>query len=140
MKKNYMITIKGTQKTGEGADTIELLTVGSMYRKNNSYYIRYEESAATGYEGCTTVVKVDNPARVSMTRYGASRAALTIEKGVRHLCHYGSEFGDFTVGVYADKVLSSLGEKGGDLHFSYTLDINSSFASENEVHINVREC
>ena len=140
MKKNVMISIKGIQKTGESSDTIELLTVGNMYRKKDSYFISYQESAATGYEGCTTVVKVDKPFRVSMMRYGNNRATLMIEKGVRHLCRYGSDYGDITVGIFANKVDSSLSDKGGDLNFSYTLDINSSFASENEVYINVKEC
>ena len=43
------------------------------------------------------------------------------------------------IGVDAKAVRSTLGEDGGDLYFSYTLDVNSSFLSENEVFINIKE-
>ena len=52
MKKDVLITIKGTQKVGGESDVIEMMTTGRFYRKNKLYYISYEETEATGYEGC----------------------------------------------------------------------------------------
>ena len=36
----------------EESDVIEMMTTGRFYRKNKLYYISYEETEATGYEGC----------------------------------------------------------------------------------------
>ena len=44
-----------------------------------------------------------------------------------------------TIGVSGDRVFSDLDDYGGKLQFSYSLDVNTSLASENEVFINVRE-
>ena len=62
------------------------------------------------------------------------------ERGKKHHCHYGTEFGDFMIGVCTDEIRNELEETGGDIYLKYTLDINSSYMSENEMFINVKEC
>ena len=71
MQENFLITIKGTMEQRGDSDTVELMTRGSLVHKEGAYYIVYKETEATGYEGCTTTVKVAEDARkVSMLRYG----------------------------------------------------------------------
>ena len=69
MKENYLITIEGLINMGDDADSVCLTTVGSFYRKNDKHYIVYKETEATGFDGCTTSLKVWENG-VSMTRYG----------------------------------------------------------------------
>ena len=89
MEEKYLITIKGTMEQRGDTDTVELMTRGSLVHKDGAYYIVYKETETTGYEGCTTTVKVADDARkVSMLRYGKQSSQLIIEKGTRHLCHY----------------------------------------------------
>ena len=89
MQENFLITIKGTMEQRGDSDTVELMTRGSLVHKEGAYYIVYKETEATGYEGCTTTVKVAEDARkVSMLRYGKVPSQLIVEKGTRHLCHY----------------------------------------------------
>ena len=141
MQENFLITIKGTMEQRGDSDTVELMTRGSLVHKEGAYYIVYKETEATGYEGCTTTVKVAEDARkVSMLRYGKVPSQLIIEKGARHQCLYDTEYGSLTLGVSGDRIISRLGDDGGDLNFRYTLDINASMATENEVIISVREC
>ena len=118
MEENYLITIKGTMEQRGDTDTVELMTRGSLVHKDGAYYIVYKETETTGYEGCTTTVKVAEDARkVSMLRFGKQSSQLIIEKGTRHLCHY---------------------ETGGRLKFSSTLDSGAeSFISRNLVDITV---
>ena len=88
MQENFLITIKGTMEQRGDSDTVELMTRGSLVHKEGAYYIVYKETEATGYEGCTTTVKVAEDARkVSMLRYGKVPSQLIVEKGTRHLCH-----------------------------------------------------
>lgn len=139
MEEKYLITIKGTMEQDGKSDTVELMTRGSLVHKDGAYYIIYKETEATGYEGCTTTVKVADDARkVSMLRFGKVSSQLIIEKGTRHLCHYETGYGAISLGVAADVIEHQLSDQGGKLNFSYTLDSGAeNFISRNLVAITV---
>ena len=139
MEENYLITIKGTMEQDGKSDTVELMTHGALVHKEGAYYIIYKETEATGYEGCTTTVKVAEDARkVSMLRFGKVPSQLIVEKGTRHLCHYETGYGAISLGVAADVIEHQLTDEGGRVQFSYTLDSGSEdFISRNLVDITV---
>ena len=139
MEEKYLITIKGTMEQRGDTDTVELMTHGSLVHKDRAYYIVYKETETTGYEGCTTTVKVaEDASKVSMLRFGKQTSQLVVEKGTRHLCHYETAYGAISLGVSADEIEHGLDENGGRLKFSYTLDPGAeSFISRNLVDIKV---
>lgn len=139
MKKDVLIEIKGVYRQDGDEDQIELLTTGSYYKRNGHYYIAYDESEATGFEGTHTVLKVEDSDRVTLLRTGTAKSQLIIERGIRHQCHYDTGFGPMTIGVSGDRVVSTLSDQGGRLEFTYSLDVNTLLASENSISINVRE-
>ena len=141
MKKDVLIHITGLYDGPEAQDSMELTTIGSFTHmpKTDSYYITYRESEATGMDGTITTVKVEGDKRVTLIRRGGSKSRLILERGRRHLCYYDTGFGDLMVGIFADLIRCNLQEDGGEVSFRYTLDINSGFASRNEVNITVRE-
>lgn len=139
MKKDVLINIKGIYKNEEDSDVIELFTTGHYYKKNGHYYISYEESEATGFEGSRTTLKVEQEDRVTLQRTGTARTQLIVERGVRHQCHYNVGSGDLMIGVVGNRIKSSLNDSGGNLEFKYSMDINSLLTSENEMYINVKE-
>lgn len=138
MKKDVLISIKGIYTVDDDQDVVELFTTGQYYKKNGDYYIAYEETEATGFEGSRTTLRVERE-RVTLERRGSSNSQLIVEQGVRHQCHYDMGFGDMMIGVIGRRVKSSLDDSGGNLSFHYALDVNSMTASENEMYINVRE-
>ena len=139
MKKDVLISIKGVYNTEDDKDVIELFTTGQYYKKDGCYYICYEESEATGFEGSSTTLKVDAEKMVTLERCGTANSQLIVEQGVRHQCCYDAGYGDLVVGVIGSRIKSSLTDKGGNLEVKYSLDINSMYASENEMHINIKE-
>lgn len=139
MKKDVLISIKGIYKNDEDQDVVEMFTTGTYYKKNGDYYISYKESGATGFEGSRTTLRVEQEDRVTMQRSGPARSQLIIERGVRHQCHYDTGMGDMMIGVLGGSIRSTLGDCGGNLHFNYSLDINSLLTSENELYIHVKE-
>lgn len=139
MKKDVLIDIKGIYRQDGEQDQVELVTTGSYYKRNGDYYIAYDESEMTGFDGTHTVLRVEGSQRVTLSRSGNTKSQLIIERGVRHQCHYDTGYGAMTIGVSGDRVFSDLDDHGGKLQFSYSLDVNTSLASENEVFINVRE-
>ena len=139
MKKDVLITIRGTQQVNEEKDVVEMITTGRYYRKNGLYYISYEETEATGYEGCRTTLKIGPNDKVTMTRFGPSRSQLIVQQGVRHQCQYDTGYGAMTIGVMGNRFESSLSDRGGELKFGYTLDIEATVSSENTVSVHVKE-
>lgn len=139
MNENYLIKIVGTQLSDGEENSIELTTRGSFARRGDSFYISYKETDATGYAGCTTTVKYDGEGKVSMLRFGPAPSELVIDPKGRQICHYDTGHGAITMGIAADEIKAALSEAGGQLDFSYDLDINSSVFSRNQVKISVRE-
>ena len=140
MKKDVLISITGISKTDDNSDTVELITQGIYYKKNDAYYITYDETEATGFDGAKTILKVCSENKVVMMRSGSKKAEMIIERSTRHHCNYDMGFGEVMLGVSGIDVSSNLDDNGGDLRFSYSLDVNTSLISENEVKINVKEC
>ena len=138
LKEDYIIRIKSRieqhvkepVEQEEKEEFMELMTRGQFVQKGGSYYITYKETETTGYEGCTTTLKIAvDGSRVVMLRFGKNGGVgtqLQIEKGKRNLCHYETGFGSMTLGVTADEIVNELTEKGGTVRFAYLLDANSA--------------
>lgn len=118
-------------------DESELFTRGEFRMHKGAYYIDYDESEATGFEGSHAQLQVDKE-RMTMTRTGTTFSNLVFENGVRHFCHYGTEFGDCMVGITTQELSSSLDENGGVVHLKYSVDVNSGLMTENEITIKVK--
>ncbi len=125
--EEYLIRIKSCVEQDGEPQCVELTTRGSFLRKNGSFFITYKETETTGYEGCTTTLKVaEDASRVAMLRYGRAATQLVIEKGRRNVCHYETGYGSLTLGVTADEIAHVLDDRGGTVHFSYVLDADSA--------------
>ena len=139
MKKDVLITITDVQDIDGDLETIQLTTSGKFYKRGDVWYLAYEETEATGFEGCTTTLKIEPSQKVTITRFGkASRSQLVVEPGIRHQCYYDTGFGDMMVGIMGSRFDSHLTEEGGEVSFTYSLDINTSLASYNSVTVSVQ--
>ena len=135
--ENCSITLKIKQTSDGMTDESELFTRGEYRVHKGSYYIDYDESEATGFNGSHAQLQVDKE-RMTMTRTGTTFSNLVFENGVRHYCHYGTEYGDCMVGITTQVLRSSLDEKGGTVHLRYSVDVNAGLITENEITINVK--
>lgn len=140
MNKDVVITLRSVQHVDSNSAETELITE-AKYRTNDDggYSITYKESAATGFEGSTTEVSCYGNKYATIFRTGPANSNLVIDAEKKQHCHYGTPYGDFVVGIYTHKIESTLDDNGGDLYMKYTVDINSSYVSDNEIFLNVRE-
>jgi len=138
MQDNYLIHIEGTATADGESETVDLTTTGSFYKKDDKYYVCYDESAATGFEGSKTCVKVwDSGA--SITRFGRYKSCLMIEKGITNLCNYDTPAGALVLDINGVEVESNLGEKGGEIRLAYTLNSSGLLISENNIKMKIKE-
>ena len=138
MQENYLIHIEGVAVTDGDSETVDLTTTGSFYKKDDKYYVCYNESAATGFDGSKTCVKVwDNGA--SITRFGKYHSCLMIEKGITNLCNYDTPAGSLVLDINGVEVESNLTEKGGEIRLAYTLNTSGLLLSENNITMKIKE-
>lgn len=140
MKENYVISIRGRQKVDDEVGEIELTTLGSYVQRGSSRYIVYKEYMADESPSSrTSILKIDGNSRLTLMRKGGDNTRLILENGKRHLCQYDTGYGNMMIGVFTSRLNSQLGDAGGSLEVSYTLDINSALSSLNELSITVKE-
>lgn len=136
--ENCSIFLKISQGTYGEKDETELFTRGEYRFHKGSYFIDYDESEATGYKGCHVQLRVDDEV-VIMTRTGTSFTSLVFERGKRHYCQYGSEFGECMVGVSTSVLENRLSGSGGIVNLKYAIDVNSGLVTENHIRITVKD-
>ena len=137
MKKNVMISLTSIQWQDDERSETELLTKAYFTRKDGWDIISYEDTSATGFEGSVTTIKVDDSKNASITREGTANSVLSLEIGRKHFCQYGTPYGNLQIGVYTHAIENTIAENGR-LYLKYTLDLNSSYLSDNEIIMTVQ--
>ena len=138
MNKDVIVSVIGNQNNKEFSDSIELVTEGKYYKKGKDYFVTYKETEMTGMEGTTTTLQITND-KVTLMRFGESSSQLVFEKGQKHLCHYETPYGAFTVGIFSNSLKIDINDMGGEIKVGYQLEIDNQRAGENDFYLKIRE-
>ncbi len=137
MKSNVLISLTSIQwQDGEKSET-ELTTKANCRFDNGRSIISYEDTSATGFEGSVTTITVEKNKNALIVREGTANSALSLEMGKKHYCQYGTPYGNLQIGVFTHSISNEL-EKKGELYLKYTLDLNSSYLSDNEIILKIQ--
>ena len=143
MEQNYLINITNKQRIENQTEEITLTTKGSYTMRNGKRYIQYREYDQEAKNGQTSTLKIDGTGEtkiVSLIRHSnGSETNLILEQGKRHLCQYGTPYGNMTLGVFTSRIDDSLTDDGGKIEVEYTLDVNTNLSSVNAITITVKE-
>ncbi len=135
-KHNARIQVKSKLGALQESDYYDLYTTGVYTEKNGSYYIRYNDETLK-QEPSSTTIKVTED-RLVIMRSGENESHLVIEKDKRSEGHYVTPVGSLLVGINNGKLNNRLSKQGGELDFSYDLDMNGKFVARNEISINIK--
>lgn len=137
-KNNVMLSLTSIQwADGERSET-ELLTRASIIRTEEKDIISYEDTQATGFEGSVTTITVKGSEYASIVREGTANSMISMEIGRKHFCQYGTPFGNMQLGVYTHAINNDL-SGNGSLYLKYSLDLNSSHLSDNEIIMRITD-
>jgi uncharacterized beta-barrel protein YwiB (DUF1934 family) len=137
-EKDAIVSVTGLQaSSGMAPDFIEIVTEGKYRFRGGSFYVSYEETGATGMEGTTTTIKAAGDV-ITMIRFGAVNSHFVFERGRRHISHYDTGFGAFTIALTASSVDVDVGEHGGSIHLGYEVDIGESGTIYNDLMVEIR--
>ena len=138
MSKKVIISIKGEERNLYGEDDkIEFITEGNYYERNGKSYLSYKETEMSGFGNTTTTLKIDGDT-VSMTRFGNINTHMVFSPGKRHLSHYETPYGSFTIGVIPDEVAIDMTDGAGNINISYNLEIDNSPSATHSLNLSVR--
>jgi len=135
MKKDVLITVRGTQTADCMPESIELITRGTMTGRNGKYAISYEETELTVTPGVTSTFLILNPERVILTRSGDIKSRMVFVKGVKDESLYDMGFGSLLLGVYTKDILVDLSEDGGRLLIDYVVELEQTVTSKNRYEV-----
>lgn len=132
MKNNVTISLTSIQIQDDDKNETELFTKAVVSKSGGCDVISYEDTQATGFEGSVTTIKVKGNESASIIRKGTANSVLSLETGRKHYCQYGTPYGNIQIGVYTHSINNTIAENGR-LYLRYTLDMNSSHLSDNEI-------
>ncbi len=127
-----MISLTSIQIQDNDKNETELLTKAIVSKSGGCDVISYEDTQATGFEGSVTTITVKGNESASIIRKGTANSVLSLETGRKHYCQYGTPYGNIQIGVYTHSINNTISENGR-LYLKYTLDMNSSLLSDNEI-------
>lgn len=137
MSKDVTISLTSVQWQDREKSETQLVTRAKFDHVDGRDIISYEDTSATGFEGSVTTIKVNREKTASIIREGTANSVLSLEIGRKHYCQYGTPYGNLQIGVFTHQIKNSI-EKDGSIYLRYTLDLNSSYLSDNEIIMTVQ--
>ena len=156
MKKSVNLKIKSTQyvenlkPSGEAfrrelelEDSMEILTEGTMYSRNNATYITYEEAEALGSEDIRTLFKLEDGS-IRIRKYGMEEddegMDMTLRPGMLNITRYQIPMmSPVSLEVYTNKLENGLDEEGyGTVSVDYRIKFDKFFSRRNILEIEVK--
>ena len=143
MKKSVNLKITSTQyienlkPSGEAfrrelelEDSMEILTEGTVYSRNNATYITYEEAEALGTEDIRTLFKLDEE---------DEGMDMTLKPGILNITRYQVPMmSSVNLEVYTNKLEDNLDEEGyGKISVDYKIKFDKFFSRRNILEIEV---
>ena len=137
--KKVLVKVKGTQGVDGEKSVIELSTEGTLREFEGDYIITYSDDPTESGEKTKTQLTIQKNGTVILDRRGDLNSRLVITEGERNQCLYSIPQGSMTLGIYGKQVTSNMTASGGMVKMVYSIDMNLSPLSDNEVEIFVEE-
>ncbi|MBA5851465.1 DUF1934 domain-containing protein [Clostridium sp. cel8] len=135
MSKKAVISVVSTRENED--DTIEVVTPGSFYKKDNSYYAKYKETEISGMEGTDTTFKIDKDT-FSLMRVGTTNTSMDFNKKRNTISVYDTPYGIIELKIKTNKLDINVDETGGNIFIDYNLSISGQKYQNTKLKINIK--
>lgn len=137
MKKNVLITVRGTQSApGSSPDVIEITVPGEYHLKGNRHFLIYDQLEEDNVTTTHNIVRCQN-GFMEVTKRGAVNSVMRFENGKDYTSNYRSPFGEILMDFHTKKV--TVEEKDNLLRIQalYSLSVDGAFVSDSKLQIKV---
>ena len=138
MTKDVLVKISGLQFVGEeDNDSIEVITSGTYYKKNDKHYVLYEEVMEGTTDITKNVIKIgDN--FMEVTRKGPASVHMVFEKDKKNVSYYYTPFGNLLIGIDAKQIQIDESEMDINVKVNYGLEINYEHVADCHITVDVK--
>ena len=121
---------------------IQFMTVGNLsFSDPGEVQLQYVESQQDEETGEITRSDISlslRDGKITMERKGPFSNTLVFAKGQRFEGVYHTPYGEMDMAVYTREATCKFGRKEGNIHLKYQLNVQGSYASTNELHLEYR--
>ena len=123
-------------------DSMEILTEGTVYSRNNATYITYEETEASGSEDIRTLFKLED-GTIRIRKYVKDEDEegmdMTLKPGILNITRYQIPMmAAVNLEVYTNKLEDNLDDEGyGKVSVDYKIKFDKFFSRRNILEIEV---
>lgn len=108
-----------------------------FYKRNESFYITYNDDADTGANKSRVFLKIQKDA-VIMRRMGNFKSVMEFKEGKITDTQYRTPYGSISMQISTSRIINELLEEGGSLSIQYTLVMGNE-SIENDIHLEVKK-
>ncbi len=139
-ERNVLINLLAIARYDKTPDfPVQFMTKGKLFLSGDDpAVLEYTESQQDEETGEITTARITltmEKNRVTMTRKGDFSNTMVFVPEQRFEGVYSTPYGDMDMAVFSRGVHCDIGEKKGSVHLKYQLDIQGSYASSNELHL-----
>jgi uncharacterized beta-barrel protein YwiB (DUF1934 family) len=137
--KKVLITVIGSQTDEFGEESrIELVSTGTSHEKNGVRYITYKDSAISGMEGTTTVLKLYDD-HLTLLRMGSVEQKQEFYLGQRCYSTYITPFGNMKMCAITRHMEFASKGATSSVNVEYDLEVNGVWQSLNVLSVSIQE-
>lgn len=136
--REVLLSVHGYHKEKEGDwEGIEVTTTGSLYDKNGSLFLLYDEVMGEDEADIShNRVKIErNPLQITITRNGAVATCMTFCEGYVEQSTYGTPYGNMVMEIRTKEIHFEEGEEGFHINIIYDLVMDYDYASSSKIQI-----
>lgn len=136
MKKKAIISLVSKQDDNE-EDSIEVVTPGDFYKKDDCYYAVYNETQITGMQDTTTTLKI-NADKFSLIRIGSTSTNMNFMKKGEDIALYDTPYGTMELKIFTKNLDINVNDEGGKVMIDYIMSIEGYKPQNTVLEINIK--
>ena len=137
MNKDVVVSISGMQFENADDSSIEVITTGEYFEKNNKHYLYYDEVLDGSSIATKNTVKFDNDC-LELKRKGAVNVHMIFDKNQKTMSNYNTPFGNLVIGIDTSDIIVQQSENNISVNVDYALDINYEFLTTCQLKLNIK--
>lgn len=141
MNKKVCIKISGLHSAEsadgtESDDNIEVINIGSYYKRNGKHYVKYEEPIEMSDKSNYNLLKISEN-EVELIAKGPKSTHMVFTMGQKNMNYFSTPFGGLNLGVDTSELSVTESEDSIVVDIRYGLEVNLDYVNQCKVHIEI---
>ena len=120
----------------EADEAIEVINIGSYYRRGGKHYVRYEEPTENSSVVNVNLLKISDT-EIELIAKGRTGTHMIFTMGKKNMTYYSTPFGGMNIGIDTYDVNVNEEEKLITVDIYYGMELNLDYVAECHVHMEI---